>query len=94
MQTSFGGDTVQGMENITHIIWSGETHDGYPVQFRWNRSKTINIFTGLIEDGQFTDPVEFDIITIGSDEAATIGQVEAAISDWFNYRRVLVDEII
>lgn len=80
--------------NITQLIWQGETHDGYPVQFRWNMSKTINIFTGLVEDGDFIDAVEFDIITIGSTEAATVEQVEAAINDWFDYRRVLVDEII
>lgn len=44
--------------------WDYTTPDGYGVRFVWNLSHTVNIFTGLDDDGEFIGLVEIDVMSI------------------------------
>lgn len=68
----------------TTIVFDTETYDGYPMQFRYNGSLTINVYTGLREDGQFIDAVEVDVMTL-SEPSMTGARmaVEAWLIDQF-----------
>jgi hypothetical protein len=77
------------------MIWTTTTFDGYPLQFRWNMSKTINIFTGLIDDdGDFIDAVEVDIISLSTDgDRATLTEANKAVKEWLTSREVIATQI-
>lgn len=69
----------------TTVHFDTETFDGYPIQFRYNNSLTINVFTGLRDGplGELEDAVEIDIMTL-SEEG--IDKAREACSEWIaNY---------
>lgn len=64
----------------TTIVFDVETSDGYPMQFRYNGSLTINVYTGLIDDdGEFIDPVEIDVITLSEPSLAL---ARSTVEEW------------
>lgn len=68
----------------TTIVFDAETFDGYPMQFRYNGSLTINVYTGLRDDdGEFIDPVEVDIMTLSE---PSIDHARAAVQEWLDER--------
>lgn len=66
---------------ITTIVFDTTTGDGYPLQFRYNGSLTINVFTGLREKdyGPLEDEVEIDVMTISEPSMA---HARDAVQEW------------
>lgn len=52
----------------TSIVFDAETYDGYPLQFWYNGSLTINVFTGIRDsiEEELQDRVEVDVMTISN----------------------------
>lgn len=67
---------------ITTIVFDTNTADGYPLQFRYNGSLTINVYTGLRDgrSGPLEDEVEIDVITL-SEPGVT--NAREAVKGWF-----------
>lgn len=65
-------------------IWDYETHDGYGIRFQWNLSHTVNIFTGIDDDGELTDLVEVDVMSIypPAGNRPTLDEVREAVRDY------------
>jgi hypothetical protein len=66
---------------ITTIVFDTQTADGYPLQFRWNGSLTINVFTGLREGeyGPLEDEVEIDVMTLSE---SSMANARRAVEEW------------
>ena len=66
---------------ITTTVFDTNTADGYPLQFRYNGSLTINVFTGLREGryGPLEDEVEIDVMTL-SDPG--VDNARRAVEGW------------